>query len=342
VALIWHANNGRVAVDNVQFQVIGPVPPSTKLLVTLPGQTFTSGSGNSGAPSAQTAGTPFNLILTAVDDGLMVDTTYNGPRTVSYSGPGGGNPTYTTSVTFVNGQAVNVSTTLKKAETTNLTATVAGLTGVASSNLTVNPGALARLQVLLPGETAAPGGTTGRSGTPTAQSAGTATLNGITVNSVDANWNPVSGTPNVVITSSDANATIADDNGGAAGNLTLVGGVGTLSSFTFKAAGARTITASDAAAVLTTDTSTSVAVNAGAFTNVPPLILSLTSLGSANIVVTWSAVSNRTYRLLYVDDLRNSNWINQPPDIAATGQTAAATNAPGLATQRFYRVLLLP
>jgi hypothetical protein len=259
----WEAQNGRVAVDNVQFEIVGPPPPSTKLLVTLPGQTRADGSLPAGTPTAQTAGVPFDLVLTAVNDSFMIDTTYNGIRTISYSGPGG-NPTYG-SANFANGQAT-VSATLKKAEMITITASGGGLTGVASSNVTVNAGAVARLQVLLPGETAAPGTTTGRSGTPTAQTAGSAILNGITVRTVDANWNPVSATPNVILTSSDANATIADDNGGGTvGNLTLVAGSGTLSSLTFKTAGARTVTATDAAAVLTADTSTSVTVNAGPF-----------------------------------------------------------------------------
>src|SRR5207247_362799 len=76
----------------------------------------------------------------------------------------------------------------------------------------------------------------------------------------------------LTITSSDANATIADDNGATAGNLTLVAGTKNLSSFTFKTAGARTITATDAAAVLTANTSASVTVNAGAFAKLQLLV----------------------------------------------------------------------
>src|SRR5439155_1727485 len=121
-------------------------------------------------------------------------------------------------------------------------------------------------QLLLPGETAAPGTATGKTGTPTAPTAGTAISSGITVNAVDANCNIVSSaTPNVNITSSDSNAAIADDNGGTAGNLTLVAGTRTLSSFTFKTAGTRTITANDAAGTLTANTSPSITVSAGNF-----------------------------------------------------------------------------
>src|SRR5207249_7769126 len=70
--------------------------------------------------------------------------------------------------------------------------------------------------------------------------------------------------PNVTISSTDTNAISADDNGVTAGNLTLVAGTGTLSSFTFRTAGTRTVSATDAAAALTANTSASVTVNAGA------------------------------------------------------------------------------
>src|SRR5439155_1092398 len=90
---------------------------------------------------------------------------------------------------------------------------------------------------------------------------------------VDANWNLVTNaTPNVTITTSDANATIADDNGGTAGNLSLVAGTRTLSSFTFKTAGTRTVTATDAAAALRASTSANVTVNSGAFVKLQLLV----------------------------------------------------------------------
>src|SRR5207248_2965557 len=82
-----------------------------------------------------------------------------------------------------------------------------------SPSITVNLGAVTKLQILLPGETAAPGTASGKTGTPTAQTAGTAIANSITVDAVDANWNVISSaTTNVTITSSDANASISDDN----------------------------------------------------------------------------------------------------------------------------------
>src|SRR5207249_9567005 len=144
----------------------------------------------------------------------------------------------TGNMTLVAGTGTLSSFTFKTAGTRNITATHAdgSLTASTSDNATVNAGAVTKLQILLPGDIAAPGSATGKTGaTPTAQAAGTAIANGIVVNAVDANWNVVStATPNVAITATDANAVIANDNGVTAGNLSLVAGTGTLSSFTFK------------------------------------------------------------------------------------------------------------
>src|SRR5207249_11507890 len=111
-----------------------------------------------------------------------------------------------------------------------------GLTAATSGNIAVSPAAFAKLQLLVPGEIAAPGTATDKTGTPTAQSAGTAF--NITVNAVDNFWNTVNtATDTVGITSSDANA-------GLPSNVPLVSGTQTLS-VTFKTAGSRTLTASD-------------------------------------------------------------------------------------------------
>jgi len=85
-----------------------------------------------------------------------------------------------------------------------------------------------------------------------------------------------------------------------------------------------------------------VSITVRAVTDIPPVILSLKGAGTSNIVITWSAISDQIYRLLYNDDLRSSNWINQPPDITALGPTASVTNTVGTSGRRFYRVLLLP
>ena len=93
-----------------------------------------------------------------------------------------------------------------------------------------------KLQVLLPGETAAPGTATGKTGTPTSQTVGAAF--DVTVNAVDANWNLVNYvTDNVAITSSDSTALLPSD-------AALVGGTQKFSVI-FGSTGSHTVTATD-------------------------------------------------------------------------------------------------
>src|SRR6185503_18843434 len=81
-----------------------------------------------------------------------------------------------------------LSVTLKTAGSQTLTATDV-TDGSKSANtspaMTVNAGTFVKMQLLVPGETAAPGSATGKTGTPTTQSAGAAF--NVTVNAVDAN-----------------------------------------------------------------------------------------------------------------------------------------------------------
>jgi hypothetical protein len=94
----------------------------------------------------------------------------------------------------------------------------------------------AKLQVLLPGETAAPNTATGKTGTPTDQVAGLPF--NITVNAVDQYWNIVPSSDTVTITSSDATASLPAD-------AALSNGTGTFS-VTFGTGGSSyTVTASD-------------------------------------------------------------------------------------------------
>jgi hypothetical protein len=116
-----------------------------ELVVTLPGQVFTPGVGNTGTVSNQTAGTTFNLTIHAVGvGGTVLDTNYSGTKTITYSGPAtaanGTAPSYTMNVTFTNGVASGIATTLTAAETTTITATDGTADGVTSSSLTVVAG----------------------------------------------------------------------------------------------------------------------------------------------------------------------------------------------------------
>src|SRR5207247_9255146 len=73
-----------------------------------------------------------------------------------------------------------------------------------SPPITASAGAFAKLQLLMPGETAAPGTATGKTGSPSPRTAGTAF--NVTVNAVDANWNLISTNDTVHLTASDTNA----------------------------------------------------------------------------------------------------------------------------------------
>lgn len=93
-----------------------------------------------------------------------------------------------------------------------------------------------KLQVLLPGETAAPNTLTGKTGTPVEQLAGVPFT--ITVNAVDNLWNRVPATDTINITSSDGGATLPAD-------AALLGSGTRTFSVTLNTAGSWTITATD-------------------------------------------------------------------------------------------------
>src|SRR5438034_45955 len=245
--------------------------PFAKLQLLLPGEIAAPGTatGKTGTPNPQTAGTAFNVTIRAVDANWNLVTTVTDTTSLNSTDP---NTTMPANGALSSGSRT-VAVTMKTARTFTITAsdvTQPAKPSDTSPLFTVNAGAATKLQILLPGETAAPGTATGKTGSPTSQTAGTAILGGVVVNAVDANWNVASSSANVTITSSDTNAAIADDNGATAGNMTLGSGTGTLLSFTFKTAGTRTITA--AATGLTSNTSANVTVNAGAFTKLQLLV----------------------------------------------------------------------
>ena len=150
------------------------------------------------------------------------------------------------------------SVTLKTAGSSTVTASdVTDVTKTAntSPSVTVNAGPFVKMQVLVPGETAAPGTATGKTGLPTARTANTAF--NVTINAVDANWNLVSSTHTVATTSSDANALLPANGALSAGTRTV--------SVTLKTAGSQTVTATDITdGTKTANTSPTMIVNAGA------------------------------------------------------------------------------
>ena len=109
-----------------------------------------------------------------------------------------------------------------------------------------------QLQVLMPGETNAPGTVTGKIGTPDPQTAGLPF--NVTVSSVDSTWRRVSTADMVAITSSDTAAGLPAD-------AALLGGTATFS-VTLNTVGSVTVTASDVSdGTKTANTGTAITVN---------------------------------------------------------------------------------
>jgi autotransporter-associated beta strand protein len=229
-----------------------------KLQILMPGESSAPGtaSGKTGTPTAQTAGTSFNVTVNAVDANWNVASTATDTIAITSSDA---SATLPANAALVAGTKT-FSVTFKTAGTATVTASDATdgtKTPNTSPNVTVNAGAFVKLQLLLPGESSAPGTASGKTGAPTAQTAGSAF--NVSVNAVDANWNVVSSTDTVAITSSDGNATLP-------ANAALVAGTRTLS-VTLKTAGTATVTATDVTdGTKTANTSPLVTVNTSAAT----------------------------------------------------------------------------
>jgi hypothetical protein len=95
----------------------------------------------------KTAGTAFNVVLTATTNGTTTDTSYTGSKTITFSGPSnapsGTAPTYPATVTFASGVGT-ASIKLFAAETATLAATDGTRSG--SSSVTVAAGTATQLQ----------------------------------------------------------------------------------------------------------------------------------------------------------------------------------------------------
>lgn len=70
-----------------------------------------------------------------------------------------------------------------------------------------------------------------------------------------------------------------------------------------------------------------------------PPRLSVTTTNDA-VLLNWSAVPGRTYRVQSKAALSDSSWSDVAGDVVANAITATKTNIPG--SQRFYRVVESP
>ncbi len=110
-----------------------------------------------------------------------------------------------------------------------------------------------KMQILLPGETAAPNTPTGKTGTPVIPAYDTEFP--VIMNAVDNDWNVVNSSDDCKLSDPDSNFAVVDGTDGDQTGMNLVGGTGTLNVFFF-ASGSSQITATDADNVLITpDTS---------------------------------------------------------------------------------------
>lgn len=238
-----------------------------KLQLLMPGETAAPGtpSGKTGTATAQTAGTALNVIVNGVDANWNVVPAASGSSFTIHLASSDVNATVPADADLASGTHT-FSVTFRTAGIATLTASDIDNGAIPSStspSVTVNPGSFSRLQVLAPGETAAPGTASGRTGTPSAQTAGTPFA--VTVNAADANWNLISTNDTVAISSSDSNAVLPP-------NAPLVSGSGSFN-VTLKAAGSSTVTATDAThAGISAGTSSSIAVSATAFVQLQILL----------------------------------------------------------------------
>ncbi|HVV73865.1 MAG TPA: MBG domain-containing protein, partial [Verrucomicrobiae bacterium] len=224
-----------------------------RLVTLLPGQTVAPGTANgvTGNPSL-TAGASTVVRVNATDNyfnpvGGVADTIG-----ITATDPNAGLPANFALVNGTNSASVVLRTAGPQTLTANDVSDASK--GAHSQNLTVAAGAFARLQALVPGEVAAPGTATGKTGTAVTEAAGVAFS--LVVNSVDANWNLIQTNDTVHLVSTDPAAVLP-------ANGPLLNGTATFN-VALTTAGAATITASDVThATVTPSTTASIPVSGG-------------------------------------------------------------------------------
>jgi hypothetical protein len=238
-----------------------------KLQLLMPGETANPGSpsGKTGSVTPQSAGAAFNAVVNGVDANWNIVSAANGSGFTIHLASSDPNATLPSDADLTSGTHT-FSVTFRTAGTATLTASDldnGAINSSSSPSATVNPGPFSRLQVLAPGEIAAPGTASGRTGTPFPQTAGTAFS--ATINAVDANWNPISTNDTVSISSSDANAILP-------ANAPLSSGSASFS-ITLRTAGSRTVSASNVTHPgISAGTSSSIAISASSFTKLQVLL----------------------------------------------------------------------
>jgi hypothetical protein len=192
------------------------------LQVVMPGQSPRGGTlaGIEGVPDDQNAGTPFDVLLRAVDQ------YYNRvPTIANHLGLASSDPNVDAPADIVlAGGEVSVPVTMFLAGEQTLTVAdldSAGITDGVSDAVTVLPGAYARILLLAPGQTVSPGSENGYAGEASPQSISFAFT--MTVHATDDWWNPVGVATDVIgLTSSDIMAELPPPTAMVDGSAELV------------------------------------------------------------------------------------------------------------------------
>ncbi|HEU0010069.1 MAG TPA: hypothetical protein VFT34_09670, partial [Verrucomicrobiae bacterium] len=207
-------------VDSNPF-TISPAAPSQLVIQTQPSATATAGVVFAQQP------------VLRIEDAFGNHVTSDNTTVVTAArAAGSGTLQGTVSATAVAGVATFTNLSHNVATTITVGFTSGSLTGATSESVVVTAGPFAKLQLLVPSETATPGSPVGKTGTPATQTAGMPF--NATVNAVDAYWNPIDTvTDSVAISSSDPNAVLP-------GNAALVGGTQSFS-IVLRTAGSATV-----------------------------------------------------------------------------------------------------
>ena len=189
------------------------VNPGTfvKLQIILPGENARPGTtaGKDGTPGNETAGTPFPITVRAVDQYWNVVSGIGDHIALTSTDPFAGLPADTT---LVSGQLVFQGRLYKSGVQTITVSDLdnGAITSNTSGNVTIVGGSFSRVLVLAPGESPAPGTTSGRTGAALDQSINYAFT--ITALATDQWWNPVTGPTDMVhIVCGDPLATVPPD-----------------------------------------------------------------------------------------------------------------------------------
>jgi hypothetical protein len=185
--------------------------PFSGLQILLPGESAAGGTatGKIGTPTGQSAGNPFTITLRAVDSywnlvSGVTDTVALGSTDTFAAMPA--------DTTLANGQRL-VSVNLHRTGPQVIWISDAQNPGIqpdTSAAVNITGGSFARVLILAPGESPAPGTVSGRTGTATDQSINYAFT--VTALATDQWWNPITGVSDVVhLASDDPQATLSPD-----------------------------------------------------------------------------------------------------------------------------------